>query len=325
MRAAGADLDRLADAVWREVSALPLEDRMAALRSLGSDLVKATTDRIAAAMRAAANVGSSTTEAALAQATGLAEIPGADVAERIAARLVARGGVGGLPLSQRVHRMTATFRANLDGVIAQGLRDGKGAFSIAERIREAGLAGRPPEPALVRQATSLVRRMGDGGGPEAWAEAQRLADDARRHAARLLGEQRLVGGGMRPAWEEFAKRLERAATTGNAEVLDKACRWWAHDKQQYHAKVIARTETMDAYATALEQRAKDSGLVEKLVWRVADDTACEDCLALDGQEFDPGGPHPHCPLHPNCRCGWEHKIDRNAALDEIVRRELAKT
>jgi hypothetical protein len=163
MRGTGADINRLADAVWSEIATLPLEDRVAALRAISEDMVKATTDRIAAAIREAAKVGSTTTATALSATTGLSTIPGTDVAARVADRLIARGGTGGLPLSQRIHRMTATFRANLDEAIAQGIRDGKGAFSIAERIREAGMAGKPPAPALVKQATSLVRGMGDGG------------------------------------------------------------------------------------------------------------------------------------------------------------------
>lgn len=316
VRTTDRNVDAIVSEVWVSVRNLPPGEIVAALRASSRDMVRDLVQRIGDGMRGAAEVGSESAAGSLSAATGIeaAALPGSGVADSIAARLIARGGADGLPLSQRLHRMTATYRGELDQAIAAGIRNGDGAFALAQRLHEGAKAGVPPDPALIQEARALIRQMGANGGPEAAAEASRLASRIGEYTRTLEGP---AHAGMRPGWEELAKRIERAATTGRAETIDSAVKWWSYDKTQYQAKVIARTEMVDATTRAFEARAEESGLVERLIWRITDDTACEDCQALDGEEFGFGdGERP--PLHPNCRCRMENRIDRKAAIERLV-------
>jgi len=68
------------------------------------------------------------------------------------------------------------------------------------------------------------------------------------------------------------------------------------------ARTIARTEIIDAYNTATDNRYKAMGLKDKdIVWITAfDERTCEECVDNDGKNIEEIGERP--PIHPNCRC-----------------------
>ena len=69
----------------------------------------------------------------------------------------------------------------------------------------------------------------------------------------------------------------------------------------HRAKTIARTEVINAYNVAAQNKYKQNG-VKKYIWITSfDERTCEICSSLDGKIFSVGhGEVP--PVHPNCRC-----------------------
>ena len=69
----------------------------------------------------------------------------------------------------------------------------------------------------------------------------------------------------------------------------------------HRAKTIARTEVINAYNTAAQNKYKQNG-VKKYIWITSfDERTCDICSSLDGKIFSVGrGEVP--PVHPNCRC-----------------------
>lgn len=66
------------------------------------------------------------------------------------------------------------------------------------------------------------------------------------------------------------------------------------------ARLIARTEIIKSYNTAVATKYKSSG-VKKFRWLAAiDPRTCPECVRRDGRVFEWGEEMP--PLHPDCRC-----------------------
>ena len=70
------------------------------------------------------------------------------------------------------------------------------------------------------------------------------------------------------------------------------------------AEAMARTVTMHTYNTAnAEVYRENADLLSSVKWcATLDMDTCEDCAALDGQEWPLDEDHPEPPYHPNCRC-----------------------
>lgn len=68
------------------------------------------------------------------------------------------------------------------------------------------------------------------------------------------------------------------------------------------AKMIARTEIINAYNVGAKKRYEQAGLTEKeMVWITTfDERTCETCAGYDGMTIARTGEIP--PAHPNCRC-----------------------
>ena len=73
-------------------------------------------------------------------------------------------------------------------------------------------------------------------------------------------------------------------------------------------RVIARTETLRAHATATLTRFEQSGIetVEGFAEFVTagDDRVCQTCQDLEGRRFPLSEAAGIIPVHPNCRCVW---------------------
>jgi len=67
------------------------------------------------------------------------------------------------------------------------------------------------------------------------------------------------------------------------------------------AKMIARTEIINAYNQGKMNMYRQAGLTQYEWLTALDERTCEECTELDGKVFDIGnGQVP--PIHPNCRC-----------------------
>jgi len=75
------------------------------------------------------------------------------------------------------------------------------------------------------------------------------------------------------------------------------------------ARMIARTETINAYNTASETRYKSNGYTRKdMVWITAfDERTCDECVGNDEKTIETIGEIP--PVHPNCRCSIALKTE----------------
>lgn len=84
-------------------------------------------------------------------------------------------------------------------------------------------------------------------------------------------------------------------------------------KKEYHPGVgvyrsaflnamrLARTELNRSFNEGLFRYANDKDWVKSYTWNVGSANPCEDCEALDGEEYDKGN-EPDIPLHSNCMC-----------------------
>jgi SPP1 gp7 family putative phage head morphogenesis protein len=68
------------------------------------------------------------------------------------------------------------------------------------------------------------------------------------------------------------------------------------------AQMVARTETIAAAVQGDIQGMKEAGVRSTTYMCADDERTCEDCLSMDGEEFDIGDSTGVIPLHPNCRC-----------------------
>lgn len=318
------DLDRVVEELFRELEGLPPEDVMRVLREASADLAREVTDRMRRAVEDAARLGAESSAAALRVVAGGAAPEASAGAEAAARWVLRRREADGLVLSSRIHRQTALYRAQLDQALEQALREGTSAQELVRRWRdELGLQTEAVPTRAVQDLQRAVRQMGVGGGDGAVAAASQAAEDIRRHAARLLGGRQRIGHGMRPATEELLKRVETAIARGQTKVAEKAIGWWARDKQQYGAKVVARTEMQRAFSRGVEENARAAGFVEGLIWNtLRDSSVCEVCAARHGRVYRLDD-LPDMPAHPLCRCYWTHAIDRRRALAHVVDRALA--
>jgi SPP1 gp7 family putative phage head morphogenesis protein len=314
------ETDEIVAEMYRAVRDLPPGSVAAALRLAAAAYAASLTDSAHEGIREAARLGAQASHGMLRAALGRGVPPA--TGWEAAARAVEARGPDGLSLSSRVHRQTAVYRAQLDRVLAQGIREGTGATETARRlVNDYAIRGEPIVPRSIRALADAVKQMGVGGGDAAYAAATRAAVDVRRGIERLATMPR-ARHGMAPATEHMLDTVMQAVWDGKQEVADKAIRWWAHDKVRYQMETVVRTESQRAYALAFEEHARQVPAVEGLIWHSAhDEGVCEVCLELDAQTFAMDD-HPEMPAHPRCRCRWGLAINRAALPGEIVRRAL---
>lgn len=79
------------------------------------------------------------------------------------------------------------------------------------------------------------------------------------------------------------------------------------------ARTLARTEVINAHATASLNAYREAGLEGVKVqaeWSTAgDDAVCPDCEDMEGKTFSIEEADGLIPLHPNCRCAWLPVVD----------------
>lgn len=316
------DIDAVVEQMYGAVRGLPPEQVVEVMRAAGTQFAEQLTETYREALREAARLGAEASHSGLVAALGPARVPPPSGWES-AARWVERRGPDGLTLSSRVHRQTVAYRAELDRVLARGLREGVSSSELVRRlVDESFIKSEPIAPQAVRRLATAVRRMGRGAGDAGYAAASRAAEHVEGIIDRLVQLPR-ARHGMRPATEHLAETVTRAIDAGRRDVAANAIRWWARDRMRYQQHVVARTEMQRAYSRAFEEHASEVPGVVGLTWVSARDSfVCEVCQERHGQTY-PLGDHPDMPAHPQCRCRWIHAIDRKLALRAAVDRALA--
>lgn len=323
------DLRRV-EAAYQQVADRIQED----LRGMGQVVPRATIERIArerlndalaevlpviqANIIAGAETGASTVGAQFA-----AIFPDADP-PRIAARIqaqreaarVLRGQttVDRIPLSSRVRARHDEVAQRMAREVESSMRAGQSAFEVMERIQAVDAERVVDIPRYIQELADAARE----GGPALEAEIA----SARRYIESLGGQgQANASTSIRSATEDFVQRLQRA----NAEDIDGLVERWARDKAQYHAKVIARTETVEAHRRAYIASNAGKPWVKGYKWSLGsghDEPDICDLLANQNLHgLGPGGypadalpstPHPS-DLCTQCAIIDEHWQDRELA------------
>ena len=80
------------------------------------------------------------------------------------------------------------------------------------------------------------------------------------------------------------------------------------------AKTIARTEIVNAYNQANQNKDRENG-VKKYIWITSfDDRTCPECMGYDGQIFTVGKDIVP-PAHPNCRCSTSPYYEKQQQIN----------
>jgi hypothetical protein len=317
-----SDLDAIVADAFAAIRGLAPEQVVQAMRLVATGLAAALVESTRAGLQEAARLGSQASHDGLRAVLG-SQTPPVAGWER-AAQLVEARGPDGLSLSSRIHRQTATYRAELDRVLTRSLREGTSATEMARRlVDESFIKSEPIMPRAIRDLDAAVKRMSIGGGDGAYAAASRAAQDVRRLIERMVVLPR-ARHGMAPATEHTIDTVMRAVWKGRQDVAANAIRWLAHDRMRYQQDTVARTEMQRAYSRAFEEHAREVPAVEGLIWNTArDDDVCEVCLEHARHGVYSIDELPEMPAHPRCRCFWTHFINRALLPSEIVRRALA--
>lgn len=203
----------------------------------------------------------------------------------------------GLSLSRRLHVRLAEKRVEFNGILSEGLKEGRSAVRIARELQRLDVT----DARLPKYIRDLERTL--KGTRQA-----KLVDDIRRayHQA-----DRRKGGplGLRGP----SRRIVEAARSGVAERLDAAIGEFLDRKVRQHAITIARTEANNAFLAGHVEKAKESPWVIGVRWRLSAShrRPCE-CEQLASQDLYGLGPGVYPPdevperPHPNCFC---HHVD----------------
>tara|TARA_R110000824_G_scaffold381970_1_gene575021 strand:- start:1278 stop:2027 length:750 start_codon:yes stop_codon:yes gene_type:complete len=120
-------------------------------------------------------------------------------------------------------------------------------------------------------------------------ELQGISQATSQRVGRVLTEGLATGQGPR----EIARNMRKAVST-----IGKT-----------RSVTLARTEVINAHATATLNRYADVGLTEVIgqaeFLTARDDRVCQECLSLEtGPPFSLDDAKGVIPVHPNCRCVW---------------------
>jgi len=154
----------------------------------------------------------------------------------------------GLSLSRRFHASDARIVDGLRRQIVASVRAGEGVIRTAERILDADR----PHVEIPRHVREIARaahagRSIDGSPSELDRTVQRWAARVQRlqQLDPVTGE-RVGAYTMRSATQEMIRRVR----SGQPADVERAVRRWIVDRAQHQARLVARTETVQAYTDA---------------------------------------------------------------------------
>jgi len=134
------------------------------------------------------------------------------------------------------------------------------------------------------KARILLGTKGNGSGfRELLERAEVTIADIGRNSINRIGRELARGSEEGLSVREVARAIE-------SKTIDRT-----------RAEMIAHTEMTRANTAAQLDNYKTNG-VSEVEWQIADDNACEDCAALDGQLYAVNDLPEEPPLHPYCGC-----------------------
>ncbi|TAN51574.1 MAG: hypothetical protein EPN21_06300 [Methylococcaceae bacterium] len=214
----------------------------------------------------------------------------------------------GKNLSSRLWAWKTEMRAGVERELAAGVKSGAGVNQLVYDMQRAiEKAGSKFETVYV-DAEDWVSDLAGAGrrlihNPETRAEWESVVRQARRHMD-LLKES-----GTRHAAVKAFQAISKAVKLGREDLLGKALKWWAYDKQLYLLKRIARTEMATAAHRAVIAGAENDATIIGFQWRLsASHPAPDICDYYANIEMGLGrgvwtkDAVPRHKAHPHCMC-----------------------
>ena len=310
-----ARLARTDPAAWdREVADALNAAARALTRRVGSSITDATLEGVAVDATLAASVGAidpPTGEPArvltLAEARALAN-------ERLRTGI----GVRPVPIGGRFFGLAVDTRARLTRTVERSIRAGESVIRTAERI----LGATPPRVELPRYVEELVQAADTG-------DLDLFLDEVNRWQAQIarLGEGANAAAGqftIRSATQDLVDRMARKVARG--EDVRAAVDRWIYNRARFHARMIARTETVEAWRSAYVQTTQERPWVVGYTWKLGTGHPRPDvCDLLANQDLHGLGPGGY---PPNELPGTPHPLDacyQVAIIDrDYLRRQAAR-
>jgi len=214
----------------------------------------------------------------------------------------------GLNLSQRLHTRLAQHAQELNQIIVRGVQSGRAAVQLAREIQALDITD-PRLPKYLKRLVDLVR-----GTP-----AEKLVKEIEKSIPEMMKRKPGPLGIRGPS-----KKLIQAVASGSLERVDKAVQYFLERKARYHAIVIARTETQNAYRAGHVAKALETPYVIGIRWHLSGShverkrpCGCEELANADlyglGKGVYPPDKLPERP-HPNCMCYFTDVIDMDRLL-----------
>lgn len=208
-------------------------------------------------------------------------------------------------LEARIHLELTALADEEEGMLEEWLSQ----ETQRELTRQAGILGEtvPDLNQLENLAKQIVEseRRSINFSERIWQNQRELQTELDNTIRRTI----LKGENPRKAGRDLRKQV-------NEKFFGKNGKGGA----RYAADRIAITETAAVQSRAQEEAFKENE-IEQYIW-VAEEDACSECAALDGEIFDVGdsnAPKPPEP-HPFCRCSiapYYDRTDLNRRLNEI--------
>lgn len=217
----------------------------------------------------------------------------------------------GLNLSARLHRRTLLQQQEFERLLTEGIERGRAAVKLAREIEAVG--GIAPELPKYLERVVKAARSGDRAAfQKAFDEAVRIARTRKKGP---LGVQGMT--------KQLLSRLRRA----NAEEINQVVQDYLKRKARYHATVVARHETNEAYRAAFKEASADKPWVKGLKFNLSrshpQEDECDDLATQDLYGLGPGGypvgQYPETP-HPQCLCYMTEIIDQDYFTGDVKRR-----
>ncbi len=243
-----------------------------------------------------------------------------DAQAAASARIRGKTSAGRLTLSQRFHTADAQAAARMTEELTRGIRAGDAVTRIADQLARIAPA-KVNVPEYVKQL-ELAARVADATGD---TEVFRRAVKEWRGTIERLGQGKAKGPGdftIRSAGQELVKALAGA----RGAQIDAAVQRWIAERGRYQMRMVARTETVEAYREMYRQAQADKPWVKGFRWVLSaqhpEPDVCDILANQDLHGLGPGGYPPHAVPenpHPHDLCSLiaiidEQHFEREEAL-----------
>lgn len=234
------------------------------------------------------------------------------------------------PLSRRLWNNHQKLAKKMGAEIQGAIRAGESMTGIADRIigyTDQHWISNPPKlqmPKYIEELTDAAKRATELGQPNILQDA---VGDYSKQVNKLGQSSKGFASSVRPASKQFIKDI--AGKT--PEQIDKIAERWMIDKARYHARMIARTETVEAYRDSYRESVKDKPWTQGMKWNLSPShphaDICDVLASQDNYGLGAGGyPADEVPdtPHPMDMCYQTAIMDQNHFQRELAKRKGEK-